>query len=583
MMESILVPAHAHDAFRSYDFHSVLVSSLLQNNSLRWLKGSASANRFLLWISFKLLRSMALSSSSIVEKLASSSSSDNASVEAITLFVVLLCVCVIIGHLLPKSRWITESGVALIVGLVVGNVILFVSGRRRSRVITFNEELFFVYLLPPIIFNAGFQVKKKQFFRNLLEIILYGVIGSLISFLIVSLGSLLLFKKLDIDLLDMGDYFALGAVFSATDSFCTLQVLNKEETPLLYSLTFGEGVVNDATSVFLFQAIQRFDLSHVTSKNIRHFVGHFLGLFLTSTLLGVAIGLLSAYVIKKLYFDRHSSDGEIALMTLMAYFSYMLAGLLNLNGILTVFFCGILMSHYTWHNVTEKSRIASRHAFATFSFIFEIFIFLYVGVHALDTDNWTIVKESPWTLLWACVILLFLVMLGRAAFVFPLSFLINSFRKSTPSKIGFKQQFVIWWIGLVRGAVSIALAYKKFTRSEHTRLQGDAFMITSTTTIVLLTNIVGGLLSRPLIRLLMDSQKHVGNSTLPNFPAGTVSLFSNVQGSESNRDASNLLDSDQVANHYWQIFDNTFMRPVFGGRAFVPVIPSSSREGTHHD
>lgn len=68
-----------------------------------------------------------------------------------------------------------------------------------------------------------------------------------------------------------------------------LQVLNQEETPLLYSLVFGEGVVNDATSVVLFNAIQKFDLSHITSANIMQFVGNFLYLFLTSTLLGVAV------------------------------------------------------------------------------------------------------------------------------------------------------------------------------------------------------------------------------------------------------------------------------------------------------
>lgn len=35
--------------------------------------------------------------------------------------------------------------------------------------------------------------------------------------------------------------------------------------------------------------------------------------------------------------------------------------LLNLSGILTVFFCGIVMSHYTWHNVTESSRITTKY------------------------------------------------------------------------------------------------------------------------------------------------------------------------------------------------------------------------------
>lgn len=93
--------------------------------------------------------------------------------------------------------------------------------------------------------------------------------------------------------------------------------------------------------------------------------------------------------------------------------------LLDLSGILTVFFCGILMSHYTWYNVSEESKVTSRynwsydvyilnanrfvntahisydissyiyrHAFATFSFVSEIFIFLYVGMDALDIEKW---------------------------------------------------------------------------------------------------------------------------------------------------------------------------------------------------
>lgn len=35
--------------------------------------------------------------------------------------------------------------------------------------------------------------------------------------------------------------------------------------------------------------------------------------------------------------------------------------LFYLSGILTVFFCGIVMSHYTWHNVTESSRVTTKY------------------------------------------------------------------------------------------------------------------------------------------------------------------------------------------------------------------------------
>lgn len=73
--------------------------------------------------------------------------------------------------------------------------------------------------------------------------------------------------------------------------FCIVQVLNQNETPLLYSLVFGEGVVNDATSVVLFNAIQGFDISSFDYSIGLQFIGNFIHLFLTSTLLGVFVSL----------------------------------------------------------------------------------------------------------------------------------------------------------------------------------------------------------------------------------------------------------------------------------------------------
>ncbi|CAN6469268.1 unnamed protein product [Victoria cruziana] len=416
--------------------------------------------------------------------------SDHASIVAINIFVALLCTCIVIGHLLEENRWMNESITALIIGLCTGGFILLSTGGKSSRILVFSEDLFFIYLLPPIIFNAGFQVKKKQFFRNFATIMLFGAVGTLISFSIISAGSWLLFNKYDVSLLDFGDFLAIGAIFSATDSVCTLQVINQEETPFLYSLVFGEGVVNDATSVVLFNAIQNFDLGHVSSATAGELILNFLYLFVMSTFLGIVAGLLSAYIIKKLYFGRHSTDREVALMILMPYLSYMLAVIFNLSAILTVFFCGIVMSHYTWHNVTESSRITTKHAFATMSFIAETFIFLHVGMDALDIEKWRLVSSSAGESIHLSSMLLGLVMVGRAAFVFPLSFVTNLTKKSPSEKISLKQQVIIWWAGLMRGAVSIALAYNQFTRSGYTQLRGNAIMITCTITVVLFSTVV---------------------------------------------------------------------------------------------
>lgn len=68
-------------------------------------------------------------------------------------------------------------------------------------------------------------------------------------------------------------------------------MLNQDETPLLYSLVFGEGVVNDATSVVLFNAIGNFDLPKFNHTIALNFLGNFLYLFFASTSLGVAVSV----------------------------------------------------------------------------------------------------------------------------------------------------------------------------------------------------------------------------------------------------------------------------------------------------
>lgn len=44
-----------------------------------------------------------------------STDSEEVSVSSITLFVTLLCICVVLGHLLEENRWINESVNALLI------------------------------------------------------------------------------------------------------------------------------------------------------------------------------------------------------------------------------------------------------------------------------------------------------------------------------------------------------------------------------------------------------------------------------------------------------------------------------------
>lgn len=524
---------------------------------------------------------------------------EHMTVVSICLFVSLLCACIVVGHLLEENQWTNQCETALLLGLGTGIIVLIASKGYSSHVLKFNEELFFIYLLPPIIFNAGFSVKKKEFFRNFIAIMLFGIVGVFISFAIISVGTWLLFPKLGLKNLPVRDILAIGVIFSATDSVCTLQVLDQDSTPMLYSLVFGEGVVNDATSVVLFRAFQTYNFDHFTPLDGLKIGGNFLYLFFTSTVLGIVSGLVSAYIIRKIYFGRESTDREIAIMILMAYLSYTFAELFELTGILSVFFCGIMMSHYTWHNVTEHSRTTTKHTFATMSFIAEVFIFLYVGMDAVDIDKWRRTQSSFRESAGLLGGLMFLIMLGRAAFVFPLSACSNFMTNSPRAKINLRQMSIIWWAGLMRGAVSIALAFNQFTmEGDAQRIYQNATVITSTITVVLTSTIVFGTLTSPLIAWLYPPQHR------PTHPSKTVisptaSLNSHFHipllhdeeqqdtedgpqdgttvgrffaGIPRPHNATALITAPRSTIHdAWRKFDDAFMRPKFGGKCYERI------------
>ncbi|KAF3673561.1 Sodium/hydrogen exchanger 4 [Capsicum annuum] len=480
----------------------------------------------------------------------------------ITVFVAILCLCLVIGHLLEENRWVNESITAIIIGLISGTIILLISKGKSSHILRF-------------------QVKKKQFFHNFLTIMSFGVIGVFISSSIITAGSWWLFPKFNFNGLTVRDYLGIGAIFSSTDTVCTLQVLHQDETPLLYSLVFGEGVVNDATSVVLFNAVQKIDVDRFNGWSAFHVFLDFLYLFSTSTALGVSAGLLTSYILRGLYFGRHSSVREVSLMLLMAYLSYMLAELFSLSGILTVFFAGILMSHYAWHNVTDSSRITTRHAFEAMSFIAETFIFLYVGMDALDIEKWKMSKQSlagsVWTSMGIYGTVLLLIAIGRAAFVFPLSAFSNFLNRhaTRAPSITFKHQIVIWWAGLMRGAVSIALAFKQFTYSGVTVDPVHAVMVTTTVIVVLFSTLVFGFLTKPLINYLLphndNTRRNIDRE--PTISKETLPLLSFDESASTNllraKDSLSMLFQRPVytIHSYWRRFDDTYMRPIFGGPA----------------
>ena len=80
------------------------------------------------------------------------------------------------------SPWCHESSIAALIGLIVGGAIKFFTGST----VEFDNDVFFYIVLPPIIFSAGLSLKKKMFFRYISLITLFGVIGTIVNFCLIT-------------------------------------------------------------------------------------------------------------------------------------------------------------------------------------------------------------------------------------------------------------------------------------------------------------------------------------------------------------------------------------------------------------
>ena len=68
---------------------------------------------------------------------------------------------------------LTPRGGALSQGLGTGTVILLASSGKHSRILVFSEDLFFIYLLPPIIFNAGYVLVLMRISKYIVSMVLF--------------------------------------------------------------------------------------------------------------------------------------------------------------------------------------------------------------------------------------------------------------------------------------------------------------------------------------------------------------------------------------------------------------------------
>ena len=172
-------------------------------------------------------------------------------------------------HVKVKFGHIT--GVALLLGLVISALMYFLGNGNVTM--PFNDTIFFQVCLPPVIFASGFNMRRKRFFENIGYILNFGILGAFVcfiaysglNFLLMKYGNLCMYvvnpesrdppittgnwQSLELTFIEC---MVISSIMCSSDVIAAITIVNQDEQPKLFSIIFGEGVVNDAVAIILF-------------------------------------------------------------------------------------------------------------------------------------------------------------------------------------------------------------------------------------------------------------------------------------------------------------------------------------------
>nr|XP_056703644.1 sodium/hydrogen exchanger 1 [Euleptes europaea] len=408
----------------------------------------------------------------------------------IALWILLACLMKLGFHVIPTiSNIVPESCLLIVVGLLVGGLIKAVGEDPPIL----QSDIFFLFLLPPIILDAGYFLPLRQFTENMGTILIFAVVGTLWNAFFV--GSLL-YAVCQIDVTGLGhigllDNLLFGSIISAVDPVAVLAVFEEIHiNELLHILVFGESLLNDAVTVVLYHLFDEYaTFDKITFTDILLGFLSFFVVSLGGVFVGVVYGIIAAFTSR---FTSHIRVIEPLFVFLYSYMAYLSAELFHLSGIMALIAAGVVMRPYVEANISHKSHTTIKYFLKMWSSVSETLIFIFLGVS-------TVAGQHRWE--WTFVIsTLVFCLIARVLGVLGLTLFINKFRivKLTP-----KDQFIIAYGGL-RGAIAFSLGYliekKHFVMRE--------MFLTAIITVIFFTVFVQGMTIRPLVDLLAVKKKN---------------------------------------------------------------------------
>lgn len=316
-----------------------------------------------------------------------------------------------------------------------------------------DPEIIFLLFLPPLLYDAAFNISFAQFKTNI------NTISTLaISLVFITVLGIAVLARYCIPGMNWPLGFVLGAILSATDAVAAMSItkglgLSHKTTTILE----GESLINDASALVAY----RFAVAAVTGAVFVFWKASLEFVFLLGggILVGMIMGKLLAFILKRI---KDDAIVVISFMLIMPFVTYLTAEEIHVSGVIAIVMLGLLISRFSNMVFPERLKNQSKSIWDIAIFLLNGLIFILIGLQ-FPYILGSIDKAMVLPYIGYAFLITIAVLLIRMIRVFSQKAgLQNAFKKgrhkiSEHALLDFKNSLIISWSGM-RVIVSLAIA-----------------------------------------------------------------------------------------------------------------------------
>jgi monovalent cation/hydrogen antiporter len=280
-----------------------------------------------------------------------------------TVVLLILIVMVVLSAFSDKIR-IPYPVLLVLTGIVIGFI-------PKLPYIEINSEIIFLIFLPPLLYDAAFNISFSQFKTH------FSTIRTLAFPLVfLTAGGIALFAHYLIPGMSWPLSFVLGAILSATDAVAAIGItknlgLSHKATTILE----GESLINDASSLVAY----RFAISALAGASFVFWKAglQFVILLAGGFAIGVFIARVMSVILQKV---KSNSVVTICFMLLSPFVTYLIAEEIHVSGVIAVVVLGFGISRYSNQVFPAALKQQSQSIWEIIIFLLNGLIFILIGL-----------------------------------------------------------------------------------------------------------------------------------------------------------------------------------------------------------